>query len=53
MTEAMELLADEQGLDLSGNEGDRFKVRELIHPHVEAWCQKKSFGEIVSSLLVL
>ncbi len=46
MTEAMEQLADEQGLDLSRNEGDRFKVRELIHPHVEAWCQKKSFEEI-------
>ena len=46
MTEAMEQLADKQGLDLSRNEGDRFKVRELIHPHVEAWCQKKSFEEI-------
>ncbi|MDG2301290.1 MAG: CoA transferase [Acidimicrobiales bacterium] len=46
MTEAMEQLAGEEGLDLSGNEGDRFKVRERIHPHVEAWCQKKSFDEI-------
>ena len=41
MTEEMEQLADEQGLDLSRNEGDRFKLKELIHPHVEAWCQKK------------
>ncbi len=46
MTEAMEQLATQEGLDLSGNEGDRFKVRERIHPHVEAWCQKKSFDEI-------
>ena len=46
MTEAMEQLASREGLDLSGNEGDRFKVRERIHPHVEAWCQKKSFDEI-------
>ena len=46
MTEAMEQLANQEGLDLSGNEGDRFKVRERIHPHVEAWCQKKSFEEI-------
>ena len=46
MTEAMEQLANQEGLDLSGNEGDRFKVRERIHPHVETWCQKKSFEEI-------
>jgi 2-methylfumaryl-CoA isomerase len=46
MTEAMEQLANKEGLDLLGNEGDRFKVRERIHPHIEAWCQKKSFNEI-------
>ena len=46
MTEAMEHLADQEGLDLSENEGDRFKVREKIHPHIQAWCQTKSFSEI-------
>ena len=46
MTETMEQLADQEGLDLSENEGDRFKTREKIHPHIQAWCQKKSFDEI-------
>ena len=46
MTEAMEHLADQEGLDLSENEGDRFKAREKIHPHIHAWCQTKSFSEI-------
>tara|TARA_A100001037_G_scaffold191669_1_gene171475 strand:+ start:69 stop:1295 length:1227 start_codon:yes stop_codon:yes gene_type:complete len=46
MTEAMEHLADQEGLDLSENEGDRFKAREKIHPHIQAWCQTKSFSEI-------
>jgi 2-methylfumaryl-CoA isomerase len=46
ITEAMEQLATQEGLDLSGNEGDRFKVRERIHPHIEAWCRKKRFDEI-------
>ena len=46
MTEAMEHLADQEGLDLSENEGDRFKAREKIHPHIQAWCQTKSFNEI-------
>ena len=46
MTETMEQLADQEGLDLSENEGDRFKAREKIHPHIQAWCQKKSFREI-------
>ena len=46
MTEVMEQLADQEGLDLSGNEGDRFKARAKIHPHIQAWCQRNSFGEI-------
>jgi len=46
MTETMEQLANKQGLDLSENEGDRFRAREQIHPHIESWCQKKSFDEI-------
>ena len=46
MTEAMEQLANQEGLDLSGNEGDRFKVRERIHPHVETWCKERNFEEI-------
>jgi 2-methylfumaryl-CoA isomerase len=46
MTEVMEQLADQEGLDLSGNEGDRFKARAKIHPHIQAWCQRNSFNEI-------
>ena len=46
MTETMEHLADQEGLDLSEDEGDRFKARHKIHPHIQAWCQKKSFDEI-------
>ena len=46
MTETMEKLANQEGLNLTENEGDRFKAREQIHPHIEAWCQKKSFDEI-------
>mgnify|MGYP001251844944 FL=1 len=46
MTEVMEQLADQEGLDLSGNEGDRFKARAKIHPHIQAWCQRNSFDEV-------
>ncbi|MBT95740.1 MAG: 2-methylfumaryl-CoA isomerase [Acidimicrobiaceae bacterium] len=46
MTEAMEQVAKQEALDLLENEGDRFKIRERIHPYIEAWCQKKSFAEI-------
>ena len=46
MTEVMEKLEDQEGLDLSGNEGDRFKARAKIHPHIQAWCQRNSFDEV-------
>ena len=46
MTDAMEQLASQEGLDLLGNEGDRFKVRERIHPHIEEWCKTKSLTEV-------
>lgn len=46
MTEAMERLAKQEELNLSDNEGDRFKAREKIHPHIEAWCRNRSFDEI-------
>lgn len=46
MTEVMEQLEDQEGLDLSGNEGDRFKARAKIHPHIQAWCQRNSFDEV-------
>jgi 2-methylfumaryl-CoA isomerase len=46
MTEAMEQLAAQEGLDFSGNEGDRFKARKKIHPHVEEWCKGRNFEEI-------
>ena len=36
MTETMEKLANREGLNLTENEGDRFKAREQIHPHIEA-----------------
>ena len=46
MTEAMEQLAAEEGLDLEENEGDRFKVRDRIHPHIEQWCQTRTLEEV-------
>ena len=46
MTEAMEQLAAEEGLDLEENEGDRFRVRDRIHPHIEQWCQTRTLEEI-------
>ena len=49
MTENMEQLASEEGLNLLENEGDRFKVRERIHPHVEAWCSTRNF-EVVQQV---
>ena len=46
MTEAMEQLAAEEGLDLEENEGDRFKVRDRIDPHIEQWCQTRTLEEV-------
>ena len=46
MTEATEQLAAEEGLDLEENEGDRFKVRDRIHPHIEQWCQTRTLEEV-------
>ena len=46
MTDAMEQLAAEEGLDLEENEGDRFKVRDRIHPHIEQWCQTRTLEEV-------
>ena len=46
MTEAMETLAAKEGLDLIGNEGNRFQARDQIHPHIEAWCKGHDFDEI-------
>ena len=46
MTEAMEQLAVAEGLDLEENEGDRFKVRDRIHPHIEQWCQTRTLEEV-------
>ena len=46
MTEAMEQLAAEEGLDLEENEGDRFKARDRIHPHIEQWCQTRTLEEV-------
>ena len=46
MTDNMERLATKEGLNLLENEGDRFKAREQIHPHVEAWCKERNFEEI-------
>ena len=46
MTDNMERLATKEGLNLLENEGDRFKAREQIHPHVEAWCKERNFEEV-------
>ena len=46
MTESMEQLAAEEGLDLEENEGDRFKVRDRIHPHIEQWCRTRTLEEV-------
>ena len=46
MTDAMEQLEAEEGLDLEENEGDRFKVRDRIHPHIEQWCQTRTLEEV-------
>tara|TARA_B100000686_G_scaffold352407_1_gene454286 strand:- start:1528 stop:2754 length:1227 start_codon:yes stop_codon:yes gene_type:complete len=46
MTEAMEQLAAEEGLDLEESEGDRFRVRDRIHPHIEQWCQTRTLEEV-------
>jgi 2-methylfumaryl-CoA isomerase len=46
MTEAMEDLAAETGLDLARDEASRFVVRDSIHPHIEAWCAARTLREI-------
>jgi len=46
MTEAMKQLAVAEGLDLEENEGDRFRVRDRIHPHIEQWCQTRTLEEV-------
>jgi len=46
MTEAMKQLAVAEGLDLEKNEGDRFRVRDRIHPHIEQWCQTRTLEEV-------
>ncbi|MBG01552.1 MAG: 2-methylfumaryl-CoA isomerase [Acidimicrobiaceae bacterium] len=46
MAEAMEQLATQTGLNLSENEGDRFKARKQIHPYIEEWCSTRNFDEI-------
>jgi len=46
MTEAMKQLAEEEGLDLEENEGDRFRVRDRIHPYIEQWCQTRTLEEV-------
>jgi len=46
MTEAMKQLAAAEGLDLEKNEGDRFRVRDRIHPHIEQWCQTRTLEEV-------
>jgi 2-methylfumaryl-CoA isomerase len=46
MAEAMNELAEETGRDLAGTEGDRFVLRDRIHPHIEAWCVGRTLAEI-------
>lgn len=46
MVDEMASLAEETGLDLDRNEGDRFTLRDRIHPFVEAWCARRTLAEI-------
>jgi len=46
MTEAMKQLAVAEELDLEESEGDRFRVRDRIHPHIEQWCQTRTLEEV-------
>ncbi len=42
----MAALADETGRNLATNEGDRFVLRDRIHPPIEAWCAERTLAEI-------
>ena len=46
MADAMTNLEASSGLNLSRNEGDRFTLRDQIHPYVEAWCATRTMAEI-------
>ncbi len=46
MVDEMAALAEETGLDLDRNEGDRFTLRDRIHPFVEAWCADRTLAQI-------
>lgn len=49
MVDAMDAVAAETGRDLDTNEGDRFVVRDRIHPHIEAWCGARTLAEIAET----
>ncbi len=44
--EEMMALSQREYLDLANNEGDRFLLKDQIHPHIEAWCKRHNFEEI-------
>ena len=49
MTDAMEALAAETGLDLAQREGDRFRARHRIFEVVEAWAARRTFAEVAEA----
>ena len=49
MTNAMEALATETGLDLARREGDRFMARHRIFEAIEEWCSRRTLAEVAEA----
>ena len=49
MTDAMEALATETGLDLARREGDRFLARHRIFEAIEGWCGRRTLAEVAEA----
>ena len=46
MTDAMDALAAELGLDLARREGDRYLARHRIFAIIEAWCARRTLAHV-------
>ena len=49
MTDAMEALATETGLDLARQEGDRFVARHRIFEAIADWCSRRTLAEVAEA----
>ena len=49
MTDAMDALAAETGLNLARREGDRFMARHRIFEVIEEWCGRRTLSEVAEA----